>query len=117
MSNQLLENLKAVRNHLATPDRWTQHSLARNADGMSGLLPESGAAVCWCLFGALRAVELPHWSRAAVVSTLAKLIEPEAKDLHNNGVAADIVIAFNDADNRKHGEVLALLDKAIANAS
>ena len=46
------ENLKAMRELLATPDRWTRSFEARDSNGIECMYCDPDA-VCWCLSGAM----------------------------------------------------------------
>lgn len=70
---------------IAAPERWSQNSYARDAQG-SGCLADSERAVRWCAGGAI-------------------------KKVYGNGLwffmqGRDKLVAFNDAPGRKHSEVM-----------
>lgn len=99
---QLLTDLLAVRELLSAPERWTQGCAAR--DRLSCPVAwDSGEATCWCLLGAVaRAVPVvlrQHAINQAICSVLG---------------ASENMSGFNDAPERAHAEVLAVIDKAIA---
>lgn len=94
---------RRVRALLAEPERWTQTYLARDANGV-GVNTRDPRAACWCLMGAIshvlncevgKAVEHPLWW--------------DLTELTGTGPAA-----WNDAPGRTHADVLALLDRVIA---
>jgi hypothetical protein len=95
-----LEILKAARELISVPERWTQHEYARDFHGnpVSALSP---LAVCWCLNGALQRVKTepgPSYATKALREVLGKY-GPNPSE-------------FNDTQN--HPDVLALFDRAIA---
>lgn len=89
--------LVKARELLAEPGRWTQETAARDAAGLP-VGATSDAAVCWCLIGALDAVRDGTTALAQLRRTLG----------------CSSVSAWNDAPERTHADVLALLDRAIA---
>ena len=104
MSN-LTTVLKATREKISTPDRWTQNAYARNAKGETEQ-PSSPGAVCWCLVGALRSV-LPDMSLFYVENHWAYIFLAQEIPVGN----AHHPASFND--NSTHAEVLAFLDRVI----
>lgn len=92
---QLLEDLRAVRELIGVPERWTRGAFARAKDG-DEVEPDDNEATCFCLLGAFCVVTVTDKRYLAGIQSLG------IKD------AAE----FND--NVTHPEVLALLDKAIA---
>lgn len=102
---QLLDDLKAVRELLAVPERWTQNTHARGVKG-APVSPVGGMAVCWCIDGAaLRVAGNQHSLRYREM------------DEAIGSACETVCYAFwNDRPHRTHADVLALLDKAIAAA-
>ena len=92
-----LQTLKAAREKITDPLRWTQGTWARDVQGWP--VERDGDAACWCAWGAVTSV------KAGVGAELAACDE-----LHKS--AGGSFIAFNDTHT--HAEVLALFDKAIA---
>lgn len=96
-----LKTLKAARELISVPERWTQNIFARDKDG-GRIDPQSDEAVCFCSFGAIE--------RFTGCKTLTEV------EGHLDNVCARLfgtnVISFNDT--RTHAEVLALFDAAIA---
>ena len=96
-----LETLKAARDLISDPARWTQNLFARDKDGKRAD-PQSDEAVCFCSFGAIE--------RFTGCKTLSEV------EGHLDNVCGRLfgtnVISFNDT--RTHAEVLALFDAAIA---
>jgi len=93
----VLESLKAARAKIAHPQNWTQGQHARTKYG-NPVSENSSLATCWCIIGALWAVN-PEPYEARIL--LGKVI-------------GQSVIAFNDAKDRTHAEVLNAFDRAIA---
>lgn len=105
--SDILETLKAAREKISDPSRWTQEWFAKRKDE-DGTFKDtdatSRAAVCWCSSGAIRAV--------LNVDDFGFISEDFAipfgfsslRDLEN----------FNDTHT--HVEVLAAFDAAIKNA-
>lgn len=93
----LAEQLRAARDLIADPTRWTQGSFARDADG-DPCGSRHPAACQWCLEGALVKVG----ARFAAETYLYRAL-PKGEDdaAHYN-------------DNRQHRTIIRLLDKAIA---
>ncbi len=81
---------------LDSPDKWTQGADARDVDG-EACAYNSTRADCWCLDGAL-----------AKVYGIAKCIR--MTDIVKNHLGLDtMAFQWNDAMDRTHAEVLAVL--------
>ena len=92
----------AARKKIEKPENWTQNYSAKDVDG-SAVYVCSPEAVCWCTLGAIRAVS----------DDRGDLVEAACNKLYD--VLDDSFITiFNDTHT--HEEVLALFDRAIANA-
>lgn len=100
--SQVLDNLRAVRTLLDTPDRWTQGAYARDSEGkiVSTLDP---VAVRWCLDGAICVV--------AGSGSEAYQVGVEINQSISGGAAWRRY--WNDARFRTHEQVLAMLDQTI----
>lgn len=95
----VLDVLKAGRELIADPERWTQGTYARDADG-NRVYYDSPAAVCWCSQGAVLKFE-PNVRRAyEVVSVLGRVTPGRNLVLYQ--------------DLHTHAETLAVWDAAIA---
>ncbi len=101
-----LETLQALRNLLSDPERWAKYNFAYDADDRQ-CDPSDPRAVCWCLSGGLRKL-LP---KMGDLNTVANFIGNRLPA----GYAPSIP-AFNDAPLITHSDVLALLDRCIAEA-
>lgn len=127
----LLEDLKATRELLSEPEKWTKIAIARGPDGkvVGAGDPE---AVCWCITGAAarviderrKANTIPHTPfRAAerqaledlliTIHTRAGRVIPAAVELTGWIAQADLV-AWNDFQYRTHRDILDRLDETIA---
>lgn len=111
MNTRLVENLRAMRELLSVPERWTQRAAARQVNGKS-CFAESPGAVCWCLDGARqKIVGIPPTADNNEVAVALNAEVPA-----NRNYALPLRISFNDAPTTRHANVLALLDRAIATA-
>lgn len=107
------EFLEAMREKIATPDRWIKEKFAATSDG-DGVGPENERAHCFCLVGAARAVSrsagasfLDSRQWHAATKFLYRAIEDEVGQFVN-------VVNFNDRTETDHPSVLRVLDRAIA---
>jgi hypothetical protein len=98
------EVLVAMRELLAKPEAWTQGAYARDASGRYVSLVSQEAS-CWCIGGALLKCSRMGGNYDEVLFKLGGIF------------AGDSISAWNDAPERTHADVLALLDRAIAEAS
>ena len=99
--------LVAARDLIAEPERWTQGSPARDAQGnRTGW--GAPAAVCWCAVGA---VEKAAESATALSGRRSVLVEAAMSELRH-AIGRHAIFLFNDSHS--HAEVLAAFDKAIA---
>lgn len=90
----------ALRERLATPERWTQNTDARNRTGWP-VSADAPTAYYWCLQGAVYSLRM----RQDVRRLIFNLLEAEA-ELE--------LTRWNDDPGRTHAEVLALIDAAEA---
>ena len=98
-----LETLKAARQLISDPAKWTQGEFARDATGYA-VRPINDDCVCFCALGAIAHVDKTHKLRgSAAEKYLSKLCEK------SRNISIGI---FNDTHT--HAEVLALFDAAIA---
>ena len=96
-----LETLKAARQLISDPAKWTQGVQARDEHGEQ--VPHSDrAAYCFCIMGAVNRVK-PLWKKLDALLALSKITRRDF---------AASVPEFNDTHT--HAEVLALFDAAIA---
>jgi hypothetical protein len=95
-----LETLKAARQLISDPAKWTQGEFARDADG-NEVKAWSEDATCFCAYGAIQHVTEREDSEADFVLWKACMSKFQTE-----------VIVLNDTHT--HAEVLALFDAAIA---
>ncbi|WP_037500667.1 DUF6197 family protein [Sphingomonas jaspsi] len=103
-----------VREILADPEHWTKDSFARDDNGYF-IDPTEPVARCFCLDGALiRAAHELH----PEVNTSNPYRFGEYRDAADrlSNFAGRNHLQFNDDPETTHADVLALIDKAIANA-
>lgn len=96
-----LEVLTAARAKIA--QGWTQGACARDVDG-DEVLQSSERATCWCASGAVYATcSGDRFAASDAFDSLERLVPTRL------GIAG-----YNDAPERTHADVLALMDRAIA---
>lgn len=111
--DQYLEVLKRTRVILSDPKAWTQDFFARDKHGRE-CSPNSERACQWCLFGAVRRASFDdicqnggydqHVGETSV--KVVKLIEGYLNGYHPP--------SWNDAAERTHSDVTAMLDGLIS---
>lgn len=104
-----LEVLRGARELLADARHWIQGADAFDASGTELVNGYEDGATCWCLVGALEKVS---------GRTMATYHEPAYRiidDLIDPDMGGD-PREWNDAPERTHSDILALLDKAISTA-
>lgn len=92
------DTLRAARALITPRGNWTKNEFARDAQSHR-VRSTDADAVRWCSLGALERVDGSY--------------QKEATNLLWEAIEGPIV-TFNDAPKRKHAEVLAAFDKAIA---
>ncbi len=111
---QLLSDLRAVRELLSKPERWTQRAFARDAEGLavmrSGAFLEKGKSCCFCLDGAICMVTQCDPTRRNACQAAILSQTPAA----NQSAVKSSTWKFNDTHT--HAEVLTLLDRTIKQA-
>jgi len=95
------EILRAAREIISVPERWTQGASALSGRG-NVVNARSPSAKCWCSFGAID---------KAGSRSIAKL--RTAEGILRAALKAESIILWNDAPERTHAEVLAAFDQAI----
>lgn len=99
-----LEHLKAARELIADPEKWTKCSYAKTKQrGGASVPPDSPRAKCWCAVGAIRKVG-PYAPSASIALMHALPVKWQWTG----------VPSFNDDPGTSHADVLALFDRAIA---
>ena len=112
MTDQTLADLRAVRALLARPEAWTKGADARN---MFGARTHAGCgdACAWSLSGAMGFVEdscdLDPQDFEGRADRGDRLTRSVCAAMGHDGL-----VEWNDAADRTHADVLALLDRAIA---
>lgn len=101
----LRDDLIAARALIDTPDKWTQHTYARNPHGEI-TFPEEGDAICFCGQGAVFRV-LGNSNSDRLDAALEAL----------NQAAGCYFVKLNDDPATTHADVLAVFDRAIAAAN
>lgn len=111
---KLHEVLTEARKLIEDPNNWTQGQFARGQDGY-WLPPKSADAVCFCAVGAVERVVTGHCflGLSAIVALGLQTGAENALKGHSM-FARYAVVKFNDRNN--HDAVLALFDRAIADA-
>lgn len=97
-----VEILKAAKELISDPKRWTQGLFARNIEGLVSPVT-SKDAVCWCAAGSLWRVDGP--------SPTIQSQREAAYELLSNAMGGSVP-DYNDTHT--HIEVLAKFDEAIA---
>jgi hypothetical protein len=108
-----LETLTKARELLTARERWTKGHFARTAKDERCQYDDPKAA-CWCLAGAIARV-IPGKGNES------ELLYDDVYDILTDALRAGReegpFIQWNDRPERTHGDVLALLDRAIGIAS
>ena len=99
MTMSELQALKAARERISTPDRWTKGAFARSRDGNEVHFTSSSAS-CWCAMGAL-GIEAP----SCYAPSLSKSIPKDS--------GAFTLAQYNDRPATTHEDIMALFDRAI----
>lgn len=94
-----LEVLRKAREVIANPEHWTRGAYAKDVNGNE----VNFAGKTACKFCAAGAIFRAHGGNYAIQALTAELPK-----------TSNTVITFNDWSRRKHSEVLALYDRAIA---
>lgn len=107
--------LRKVRSLLEQPEKWVKGATAVTSDYIS-VAPSHAEAAKWCLLaGVSRSVPKASELYLPVVRALAMElgdgydITPDT----DNYTCRDVLAAVNDAPRTEHGDVLALIDRAI----
>ena len=100
---ELLNNLRAVRAQITTPDRWTKGWFARDQYG-NECRSQDSTATCWCIMGAITFVTPRDRKKLAIVKDVLSAHLPTWYCLSD----------FNDRPTTTHADIIALIDRAIA---
>lgn len=101
--------LKAARELLSDPAKWTKGAGARDADG-NPVGDRYRGAICWCLDGALRRHRFKFDPSGEDYTRALRALGKIARSRSNHTG----IVAFNDNPKTTHADVLSLLDEAIA---
>lgn len=99
------EALRAARELLTPEGAWTQGVAARDAAG-NEVQSNSPDAVCFCSYGAL-------WHVAGIKNDAVDLCELLLSDVIEGRTGEPFIDHWNDAEGRKHEEVLSVFDAAL----
>ena len=106
MTASLVETLRAIKETIGTPEKWTKGCYARDSSGEPTSI-RFASAVSFCIRGAVCRVNGPF--EVAADNLIWETLRPQLPYLNNfAGVAT-----WQDNPERKHPEVMELLDKAI----
>jgi hypothetical protein len=95
--------LRAARERITVPKRWTQKAMARDADGKPLYWWNGPHAACWCPSAAMLLLDpYDHHSFSTAVR------------LFRQAIGGANIGLWNDAPGRTHAEVLDAFDRAIA---
>ena len=106
MTPSTLALARRVRALLEAPERWTQGAIACDGDGEM-VSAHARTAVCWCMIGAINRCAARARASVDVNLELRRLLE-KARG------GTEPLDFWNDAPGRTHADVLALLDRVIA---
>lgn len=103
------EVLRAARERISTPERWTRDAFARDPEGWA-IDPKHERACAWCTLGAICSVlpgtdPDPGDGRGPLFDA--------ARALLARAIGRELVAWWNDNPVRTHAEVLAAFDRAI----
>lgn len=110
MTNQIKQNLIALRELLTPAQQWTQDSYSRDAGGhkIDATHPK---AVCWCLLGGIqKVIGAPE---GATPPQLIEMVHVFENVIAGKGRGGVTLVNFNDKDKTTHAMVLEKIDQAI----
>lgn len=106
-----LDILKAGRELLSDPNRWTKRTLARDKNGHATNDPWDKVSTCFCSVGAIHKVVGPNNdTNRGLKYAVADCLADSALALFGHRGA---VVVFNDAPSTTHDQILAVWDHAI----
>ena len=134
-----LDLIRNARRRVEPPERWTTGDFARDENGL-GICQEALRDVpanecsCWCALGALITEHRIAWNCGRTpnlydaTQALARAARQIHPDINPNMSPDEIVTEFNDRDydprthrlerrEQHHARVLAMFDRALANAA
>lgn len=95
--------LKRAKKIIAKPEKWIQGTHATNRYGLT-VDPDSSSARCFCAAGAV----------FKVTGMLGASGAMDALGMAATGQQKGFPVAYNDHPNRRHSQILAWFDRAIA---
>lgn len=101
--------LKAARDIISTPDKWTQRSYARAADNYPVAVGMKDACK-FCALGAVLKVSERTYAGPDDFAPMA-ILEGVAHQYHDMSV-----VGYNDSPNTSHQDIMELYDRAIQEA-
>ncbi len=107
----LQSDLAALRALLASG--WTQGTMARDARG-AGVVPQSREACEWCLLGGIERVTFSTLDLEESIERQQALAQAIVNVLPAKGEGAGSILYFNEDERRTQGDVLDLIDVAMA---
>ena len=107
---EVVRVLRAARDTLAVPERWTKKESARNVAGRP-VLPTEPDAVCWCMAGAVKRAAATDGIFFEAITNIEQAMWCDFNRRHYSDIAA-----FNDAIGTTHADVLRLFDASIQRA-
>lgn len=96
------EILLEARDLIAKPEHWTQGVAARSASG-SLVMPWADCAASFCMYGAIVRASAKYCMPADLLAYELRIT------LHGPAIGE-----YNDARNRKHEDVLSMMDATVA---
>lgn len=95
--------LRAARELISTPEKWTQEWYSRDE---SGEWVSLSTASCFCAVGAL--------ARASGLDDASDFEDRTLSKFFERAIGASSIVNWNDDKDRTHAEILAGFDRAIA---
>ena len=109
------QQLRAARELIDTPEKWTQGALGRNAEGNSAW-DDKGNVVARCATGAVLDACRGDWLPSEVMEIRTNLLRSIIH--HETSAISYITVAcWNDLPGRQHAEVMLAFDRAIEDVS
>ena len=121
----VVDDLRAVREMLADPKKWTKEAMARDINNKP-VMPRDDAAVCYCIQGAMEKLclygNLIHCAGQKRLYRMCLALKdvPIIKYFEPDGLDDDVfhaIVHFNDSHQTTHDQVLAAFDAAIESAA
>ena len=107
-----LDILKAGRELLSDPNRWTKRTLARDKNGHATDVYDA-KATCFCSLGAMHRAALHKGADLDTRYRIQDRLTASVKALYPRHPS--LIYVFNDSSSTTHDQILAVWDHAIAN--